>query len=57
MTQAALPLLSVLVFGAGWQLAVVSGVWNQTFVPYPSTVWRAFTDVSTTHGGTRGYAG
>jgi taurine transport system permease protein len=26
-------------------------------VPYPSTVWRAFVDVSTTHDGTRGYAG
>ncbi len=26
-------------------------------MPYPSTVWRAFVDVSTTHDGTRGYAG
>ena len=26
-------------------------------MPYPSTVWRAFLDVSTTHDGTRGYAG
>ena len=38
-------------------LAAVSGVWNQTFVPYPSTVWKAFLDVSTTHDGVRGYAG
>ena len=44
-------------FFAVWQLAAASGIWNQTFVPYPSTVWRAFLDVSTTHDGTRGYAG
>ncbi len=57
LTRAALPLLSVGVFFAGWQLAAASGIWNQTFVPYPSTVWRAFIDVSTTHDGVRGYAG
>jgi taurine transport system permease protein len=57
LTRAALPLLSVLVFGIGWQLVAAAGIWNQTFVPYPSTVWRAFVDVSTTHDGTRGYAG
>jgi taurine transport system permease protein len=56
-TRAALPLLSVLVFGVVWQLVAASGVWNQTFVPFPSTVWRAFLDVSTTHDGVRGYAG
>jgi len=56
-TRAALPLLSVLVFGGVWQLVAASGVWNQTFVPFPSTVWRAFLDVSTTHDGVRGYAG
>ena len=26
-------------------------------MPYPSTVWRAFVDISTTHDGVRGYAG
>ena len=57
VTRAALPLLSVLVFGLLWQVAAASGIWNQTFVPYPSTVWRAFVDVSTTHDGVRGYAG
>jgi taurine transport system permease protein len=57
LTRAVLPLLSVLVFGAAWQLAAASGVWNQTFVPYPATVWQALIDVSTTHDGTRGYAG
>jgi taurine transport system permease protein len=56
-TRAALPLLSVLVFGVVWQLVAASGVWNQTFVPFPGTVWRAFVDVSTTHDGVRGYAG
>lgn len=53
----ALPLLSVVVFFGSWQLAAASGIWNQTFVPFPSTVWRAFIDVSTTHDGVRGYAG
>ena len=57
LTRAALPLISLAVFFGLWQLAAVSGVWNQTFVPYPSTVWRAFLDVSTTHDGVRGYAG
>jgi taurine transport system permease protein len=57
LIRIALPLLSVAVFGVVWQIAAVSGVWNQTFVPYPATVWRAFLDVSTTHDGVRGYAG
>lgn len=56
-TKAALPLLSVLVFFAVWQTVATLGIWNETFVPYPSTVWRAFIDVSTTHDGARGYAG
>ncbi|WP_163805996.1 ABC transporter permease [Mycolicibacterium anyangense] len=55
--RAGLPLLSVLVFFVVWQLAAASEIWNQTFVPYPSTVWHAFIDVSTTHDGVRGYAG
>ena len=57
LTRAALPLLSVVVFLGVWQLAAASGIWNQTFVPYPSTVWQAFIDTSTTHDGVRGYAG
>jgi taurine transport system permease protein len=57
LARLALPLLSLIVFGALWQAAAASGVWNQTFVPYPSTVWRAFLDVSSTHDGVRGYAG
>ncbi|KUI37053.1 ABC transporter permease [Mycobacterium sp. GA-2829] len=57
LTRAALPLLSLAVFFGLWQLAAASGVWNQTFVPYPATVWRAFIDVSTTHDGVRGYGG
>ena len=52
-----LPLVSLLVFLLVWQLAAASGAWNETFVPYPSTVWRAFLDVSSTHDGTRGYQG
>ena len=57
LTKAALPLLSVIAFGIVWQVAAASGIWNQTFVPYPATVWNAFIDVSTTHDGVRGYAG
>ncbi len=57
LTKVGLPLLSVLVFFAVWQAVATAGIWNQTFVPYPSTVWRAFIDVSTTHDGVRGYAG
>ena len=49
--------MSLLVFLVLWQFAAASGAWNETFVPYPSTVWRAFLDVSTTHDGTRGYQG
>ena len=57
LTRAALPMLSLIVFFGVWQFAATSGIWNQTFVPYPSTVWRAFIDLSTTHDGVRGYAG
>ncbi|MEU6698886.1 ABC transporter permease [Pseudonocardia sp. NPDC046786] len=52
-----LPLLSLLVFLGVWQLAAASGIWNETFVPYPATVWQAFLDVSTTTDGVRGYQG
>lgn len=57
LIRAALPLLSIVVFLVAWQLAAASGLWNQTFVPYPSTVWDAFVTVSSTHDGVRGYAG
>ncbi|MFN3003959.1 ABC transporter permease [Mycolicibacterium wolinskyi] len=57
LTKAVLPLLSVVVFFVVWQLVALAGIWNQTFVPYPSMVWRAFLDVSTTHDGVRGYGG
>jgi taurine transport system permease protein len=57
LTRAGLPLLSLLVFFGVWQLAAASEIWNQTFVPYPSTVGRAFIQVSTVHDGVRGYAG
>lgn len=57
VTRSALPLLSVVVFFVVWQSVAWAGIWNQTFVPYPATVWRAFVDLSTTHDGARGYAG
>ncbi|MEW5811920.1 MAG: hypothetical protein AB1925_21005 [Actinomycetota bacterium] len=40
MSRIVLPLLAVVVFAVVWQLAAASGIWNQTFVPYPATVWR-----------------
>lgn len=57
LTAVGLPLASVVVFVVLWQIAAASGIWNQIFVPYPSSVWRAFIDLSTTHDGVRGYAG
>ena len=57
LTRAGLPVLSLLAFFAIWQFAAASGVWNETFIPFPSTVWRAFIDLSTVHDGVRGYAG
>ena len=57
LTRAGLPLLSLLVFFGVWQFAAASEIWNQTCVPYPSTVWHAFIQVSTVHDGVRGYAG
>lgn len=57
LTLVGLPLLSLAVFLAVWQLVAVSGVWSETFVPRLPTVWRAFVDLSTTHDGVRGYAG
>lgn len=57
ITAAGLPVLSLLAFFALWQFAAAIGIWNQTFVPFPSAVWRAFIDVSTVHDGVRGYAG
>ncbi|SDH66229.1 ABC transporter permease [Pseudonocardia oroxyli] len=52
-----LPVLSLVVFLVVWQIVAATGVWNETFVPYPSTVWDAFVAVSTTQDGTRGYQG
>jgi taurine transport system permease protein len=57
LARLVLPIVSVVVFLVVWQLAAASGLWNETFVPYPSTVWEAFLDVSSTHDGTRGYQG
>ncbi|NMO00527.1 ABC transporter permease [Gordonia sp. TBRC 11910] len=57
LTKFGLPLLSVVVFLVVWELVALSGIWSETFVPYPSTVWRAFIDLSTTHNGVRGYQG
>jgi len=56
-TGVGLPLASVLVFLGLWQLAAVSGIWTETFVPPLGKVWQAFIDTSTTHDGVRGYGG
>lgn len=57
IAHAGLPLLSLAVLLVLWQLLAESGLWNETFVPYPSSVWRAFVDLSTTTDGVRGYQG
>ncbi|MCX2756462.1 MULTISPECIES: ABC transporter permease [Gordonia] len=56
LTRVGLPLLSVVLFAAVWQVVAVSGIWSETFVPRLGTVWQAFVDMSTTHDGVRGYA-
>ena len=55
-TTIGLPLVSLAVFLVAWQIAAVSGIWTETFVPRLGTVWDAFVDMSTTHDGVRGYA-
>jgi taurine transport system permease protein len=55
--RSALPLASLLLFLALWQLAAAAGTWSETLVPPPAKVWDAFVDVSTTHDGVRGYNG
>ncbi|MGW7287558.1 ABC transporter permease [Streptomyces sp. NPDC054847] len=57
LRRAALPLGSLLLFLALWQLLAASGTWSQTLVPPPVKVWDAFVNVSTTHDGVRGYNG
>ncbi|MEU6127441.1 ABC transporter permease [Streptomyces sp. NPDC047123] len=52
-----LPLASLLLFLALWQLLAASGTWSETLVPPPAKVWDAFVTVSTTHDGVRGYNG
>lgn len=53
----ALPLGSLVLFLVLWQAVAASGAWSETLVPPPAKVWDAFIDVSTTHGGVRGYNG
>ncbi|MEU4344212.1 ABC transporter permease [Nocardia sp. NPDC023852] len=57
VVRVSLPLASVAVFIVVWQLVAACHIWNETFVPFPSTVWRAFVETSTTHDGVRGYQG
>ncbi|MFF9585960.1 ABC transporter permease [Streptomyces achromogenes] len=52
-----LPSASLVVFLLLWQLSAATGTWSETLVPPPAKVWDAFVDVSTTHGGVRGYNG
>ncbi|WP_416968712.1 ABC transporter permease [Streptomyces sp. 4F14] len=57
LRRAALPLGSLLLFLALWQLLAAGGTWSETLVPPPAKVWDAFVEVSTTHDGVRGYNG
>ncbi|WP_028927253.1 ABC transporter permease [Pseudonocardia acaciae] len=57
LARLGLPLLSLVAFVALWQLVVSLRLWNETLVPGPGAVWRAFVQTSVTHDGTRGYSG
>ncbi|MET9253519.1 ABC transporter permease [Streptomyces sp. NPDC003717] len=57
MGRGLLPVASLALFVGLWQALAVSGAWSETLVPPPAKVWDAFVDVSTTHGGVRGYNG
>nr|WP_245969213.1 ABC transporter permease [Williamsia muralis] len=57
LSRIGLPVLSLIIFIALWQLVVSLKIWNETLVPAPSAVWDAFVQTSTTNDGVRGYAG
>lgn len=57
LSRVGLPLLSLVVFIALWQLVVSLKIWNETLIPAPSAVWDAFVKTNTTNDGVRGYAG
>ncbi|MFC9503908.1 ABC transporter permease [Streptomyces sp. NPDC057002] len=57
LRHVALPFGSLLLFLVLWQLLATTGTWSETLVPPPAKVWDAFIEVSTTHGGIRGYNG
>lgn len=52
-----LPALSVVLFVVAWQIVTTAKIWNETLVPSPSSVLKAFVQTSTTHDGIRGYSG
>ncbi|PYE18117.1 taurine transport system permease protein [Williamsia limnetica] len=57
LSRVGLPLLSLVVFIALWQLVVSLKIWNETLIPPPSAVWDSFIETNTTTDGVRGYAG
>ncbi|ORM27784.1 ABC transporter permease [Williamsia sp. 1135] len=57
LSRVGLPILSLVVFIALWQLVVSLKIWNETLIPAPSAVWDAFVETNTTTDGVRGYAG
>ena len=57
LSRIGLPILSLIIFIALWQLVVSLKIWNETLVPAPGAVWDAFVQTSTTNDGVRGYAG
>lgn len=57
LSRVGLPIVSLVVFVALWQLVVGLKLWNETLVPSPSAVWDAFVKTSTTNDGVRGYSG
>lgn len=57
LAAAAISGASVVAFLLAWQALAATGLWSETFVPQPSSVWNAVVQVSTTNDGVRGYQG
>lgn len=55
--RAAVPLLSLAVLLALWQLAVELELWSELFVPRPSSVWERLVESETIHDGQKGLSG
>lgn len=55
--RSALRLLSLAVFLGVWFVVTERHIWNEVFVPKPSSVWSRFVESVTVHDGQRGLSG